>query len=465
MGIVVAKFGGTSLADAAQFRKVKMIVDADSRRRFVVPSAPGKRYSSDQKITDLLYLYHSKVINNLPSNDEFNLIFERFTSIVDDLGILLDIKPYLEKIRLDIESGASSDYAASRGEYLSGVILASLLGFNFVDPSEMIFFYECGKFDDEATLKAVSAKLANYNKAVMPGFYGSMPDGRIKTFPRGGSDISGAIVSRCVSAEVYENWTDVSGFLVADPKIVDNPRLIKKVTYKELRELSYMGASVLHEDSIYPVQKAGIPINIKNTNSPFEAGTLIVQDAEPVTHTGGITGIAGKKDFTVIAIEKTYMNMELGFGRRLLSIIENKGISFEHMPSGIDTISLVIADSQINGKLEDVIAEIETQLNPEKIEVFSNVALIATVGQGMAYTPGMASRLFSALAAHGINVRMIDQGPSEINIIIGIECKDFENAVRAIYDAFESKSTNLQREDQCDELFVGDIRGNRGSGT
>jgi len=463
MGIVVSKFGGTSLADAAQFKKVKAIIDADSRRRYIVPSAPGKRYPADKKITDLLYSYHSKVTNSLPSDDVFNMILERFADIIDELGISLDMKPYLERIKLDIEGGACADYAASRGEYLSGIILASFLGFDFVDPAEMIFFSECGKFEDETTQQAVSSKLSDYNTAVIPGFYGSMPNGQIKTFPRGGSDITGAVIARGVNAEIYENWTDVSGFLVADPKIIDNPRLISKVTYKELRELSYMGASVLHEDSIYPVQRAGIPINIKNTNSPCETGTLIVQDAEPVTHTGGITGIAGRKDFAVIAIEKTYMNMELGFGRRLLSIIENKGISFEHMPSGIDTISLVIADSQLNGKLDEVIFEIKRQLAPDKIEVFTDMALIATVGQGMAYTPGMASRLFAALAEQGINVRMIDQGPSEINIIIGVEGKDFENAVKAIYGAFEGKSPKPLEKDDCDELFACNIRRDRGS--
>jgi len=463
MGIIVSKFGGTSLADATQFKKVKAIIDADSRRRYIVPSAPGKRYSADKKITDLLYSYHSKIINSLPSDDVFNMILERFANIIDELDISLDIKPYLERIKLDIEGGVSVDYAASRGEYLSGIILASFLGFDFVDPAEMIFFSDCGKFEDEITQQAVSSKLANYNTAVIPGFYGSMPNGQIKTFPRGGSDISGAVIARGVNAEMYENWTDVSGFLVADPRIIDNARLINKVTYRELRELSYMGASVLHEDSIYPVQRAGIPINIKNTNSPSETGTLIVQDAEPVTHTGGITGIAGRKDFTVIALEKTYMNTELGFGRRLLSIIENKGISFEHMPSGIDTISLVIADSQLNGKLDEVIFEIKRLLAPDKIEVFTDMALVATVGQGMAYTPGMASRLFAALAEQGINVRMIDQGPSEINIIIGVEGKDFENAVIAIYGAFEGKRDKPPEKDDCDELFAGNIRRDRGS--
>ncbi len=437
MGIVVAKFGGTSLADAAQFRKVKAIIESDSRRRYIVPSAPGKRYSTDYKITDLLYSYHSKMTNSLSSDEVFNQILNRFSNIIDELGISLDLRPYFDRIRLDIEGGAFADYAASRGEYLSGIILASFLHYEFVDPAEMIFFDEYGKFDDDATQQAISSKLANYERAVIPGFYGAMPNGQIKTFSRGGSDISGAVIARGLAAELYENWTDVSGFLVADPKVVDNPRLISKVTYRELRELSYMGASVLHEDAIYPVQRAGIPINIKNTNSPHEAGTLIVQDAEPVTHTGGITGIAGRKDFTVIALEKTYMNMELGFGRRLLSIIEEKGISFEHMPSGIDTISLVIADSQLNGKLDEVISEIKKQLNPDKIEVFTNMALIATVGQGMAYTPGMASRIFTSLAEQGINVRMIDQGPSEINIIIGVEGKDFEVAVKVIYGAFQ----------------------------
>jgi len=436
MDIVVAKFGGTSLADPAQFKKVREIVMSDERRRYVVPSAPGKRYTDDTKITDLLYLYHSQITRGMSADRIYDIIVDRFGSIIDELLLFVDIRPYIEKIKLDIEGGASADYAASRGEYLCGIILAAYLKYDFIDPAEIIFFNETGKFNDEATQQAVSSKLSLYERAVIPGFYGSMPNGHIKTFSRGGSDITGALIARGVGAGLYENWTDVSGFLVADPKIVKNPKLIEKVTYRELRELSYMGASVLHEDSIYPVQRAGIPINIKNTNAPHDKGTMIVQDAEPVTYNGGITGIAGRKDFTVIAMEKTFMNMELGFGRKLLSILEDKEISFEHMPSGIDTISLVIADLQLDGKLDFVVLEIEKHLKPDKIEVFKNMALIATVGQGMAYTPGMASRLFAALAEESINVRMIDQGPSEINIIIGVEGKDFENAVKAIYRAF-----------------------------
>lgn len=458
MGIVVAKFGGTSLADHIQFKKVKEIVLSDERRKIVVPSAPGKRFSDDTKVTDLLYEFHVKASEGLSTEKIYNQLIDRFVGIVKDLSLSTDIIPYIEKIKSDIENGASADYAASRGEYLSGILLAEFLGYDFIDPSEIIVFDSNGRFDDEATQTMISKRLKEHKRAIIPGFYGAMPNGDIKTFSRGGSDITGALIARGVKADIYENWTDVSGFLMADPRIVENPKLIEKVTYRELRELSYMGASVLHEDAIYPCAKVGIPINIKNTNEPNESGTIIVQDAEPVTYTGGITGIAGKKDFTVIAMEKTFMNMEVGFGRRLLTILEENGISFEHMPSGIDTISLVIANSQLNGKLDEVVAEIEMQLKPDKIEVFTDMALIATVGQGMAYTPGMASRLFSALAGDDVNVRMIDQGPSEINILIGVESKDFENAVKSIYKAFVNCVKSHKKEALSNEMHTCNIR-------
>ncbi|HEY8463643.1 MAG TPA: aspartate kinase [Bacillota bacterium] len=436
MGIKVAKFGGSSLANAAQFIKVKAIIESDRQRRFIIPSAPGKRTPEDHKITDLLYLCHAHVQQGIGFDDVFGVISQRYLEIIRELNLTLDLNPYLTEIKNAISSGASADYSASRGEFLNGLILADYLGFEFVDPAEIICFNKAGHFDPELTQQKVSKRLSQLKQAVIPGFYGATPDGQIKTFSRGGSDISGAIVARGVRADLYENWTDVSGFLMADPRIVDNPQPIKTITYRELRELAYMGATVLHEEAIFPVHQAGIPINIKNTNAPEHPGTLIVNDAAPVTQTGLITGIAGRKDFTVITVEKSLMNQELGFVRKLLSILEANQVSFEHLPSGIDTISLVISDSQLDHKLEKVLEEIKQQLKPDAVEVTPNIALIATVGRGMAYTPGIAAKLFTALAAANINVRMIDQGSSEINIIVGVATTDFERAVRAIYYAF-----------------------------
>lgn len=436
MGIKVAKFGGTSLADAGQFRKVQSIVLSDEERRYIVPSAPGKRHSSDQKITDLLYLCHAHAKEGVPFDEVFDIISNRYIEIVEELGLTIDISAYLADIKEKIAGGYSEDYVASRGEYLNGLILAELLGYDFVDAAEIICFNEAGIFDQEKTDEVIRERLADCERAVIPGFYGSRPNGAIQTFSRGGSDITGAIVARGVGADIYENWTDVSGFLMADPRIVNNPKPIERITYRELRELAYMGANVLHEDSIFPVRQAGIPINIKNTNDPEAAGTLIVPNGVETAKPGTITGIAGRKDFTVIALEKTLMNSELGFGRKLLSIIESHGISFEHMPTGIDSICLVISDDQLEGKLDSIIEDIKHQLKPDAINVYPNMAMIATVGQGMSRTPGIAAKLFGALGEAGINVRMIDQGSSEINIIIGVETEDFEKAIRAIYWAF-----------------------------
>lgn len=434
--LIVTKFGGSSLADSNQFKKVKAIIDADSNRKYVVPSAPGKRNSKDYKITDLLYLCHAHVQNGIPFNDVFKLISQRYKEIVNELNIDINIDTYLEKVRVDIENGASSDYAASRGEYLNGVVLAKYLGAEFIDAAKIIFFDESGNFDENKTYKSIRATVLKYDKTVIPGFYGCDADGNIKTFSRGGSDITGSIISSAIGADLYENWTDVSGFLMADPRIVENPKTIEKVTYKELRELSYMGATVLHEEAIFPVRDAGIPINIKNTNRPEDAGTLIVNDTEEATRFGTITGVAGKKDFTVIAIEKALLNSEIGFCRRLLSILEMYGISFENMPSGVDSVSLVIEDSQLKGKCEKVIDEIKRQCSPDSIEVHPNMALVATVGRGMAKSTGIASKIFSALSSERVNIRMIDQGSSEINVTVGVENADFEKAVKAIYNTF-----------------------------
>ncbi|MFA5675640.1 MAG: aspartate kinase [Christensenellales bacterium] len=432
----VCKFGGSSLSDATQFNKVKKIVQSDKHRVYIIPSAPGKRYSADTKVTDLLYAYHAATAAD--SGDAavvFNKISERFSSLKDELGLRVDIKAHLNEIAENVKGGAGADYTVSRGEYLSGILLAEFLGFDFIDPAECIFFGADGKYEPEKTRTVMRGRLRSYRKAVIPGFYGSMPDGRIKTFSRGGSDITGAIVARAARADVYENWTDVSGVLMADPRIVDNPKVIRKITYRELRELSYMGATVLHEDAVFPVFKANIPINIKNTNDPENPGTLIVPNVSD-NDTDVITGIAGKKGFTVIAVEKANMNTELGFGRRILTALEENNIRFEHMPSGIDTLGIVLADSEIEGKQAQLLDDVYKMCEPDSLEVFRGLAVIATVGRGMIRKVGVAARLFTALAESNINIRMIDQGSSEINIIVGVDERDFERAIKAIYRTF-----------------------------
>jgi aspartate kinase len=438
MAVKACKFGGSSLADAAMQAKVKAIVSADPARRFIVPSAPGKRHKEDQKITDLLYLCHAHAKQSLPFDEVYALIVDRYWQIVADLGIEVDLAPHFEKIKQDIAGGESPDYAASRGEYLNGLIISKLLDFPFVDAGEIIFFDKRGSLDAERTQQAISKKLGAMDCAVVPGFYGTDINGKVKTFSRGGSDITGALVARGVHASVYENWTDVSGLLMGDPRIIDSPRPIAELTYRELRELAYMGATVLHDEAIFPVRTAGIPVNVRNTNAPEEPGTMILSnDALPDrTADISITGIAGRKDFTVIALEKSLMNSELGFGRRLLGVLESNGISYEHSPSGIDTMSVVVSDDSLEDKVDRVIEEIQRVCQPDTIDVYPHMALIATVGRGMAYTPGTAARLFSGLARAGVNIRMIDQGSSEINIIVGVETADFEKAIRAIYDAF-----------------------------
>lgn len=431
----VCKFGGSSLADAGQFNKVRQIIQADPQRVFIVPSAPGKRYADDTKVTDLLYAYHAAVSAKNDADVIFDELRKRFTSLRDDLALSTDIEAQLDTIYLNVKNGASVDYTVSRGEYLNGILMADYLGFDFIDPAEAIFFNVDGVYESEKTRTVMRGRLRHTKQAVIPGFYGSMPDGQIKTFSRGGSDITGAIVARSARADVYENWTDVSGVLMADPRIVENPKVIKKITYRELRELSYMGASVLHEDAIFPVFKANIPINIKNTNNPDDPGTMIVPNVND-DDTDTITGIAGKKGFSVIAVEKANMNAELGFGRRMLTALEKNNMRFEHMPSGIDTLGVVLANSEIEGKQPQLLDDVYNLCEPDSLEVFRGLALIATVGRGMISTIGVAGRLFTALAENNINIRMIDQGSSEINIIVGVDEKDFEKAIRAIYNAF-----------------------------
>lgn len=435
MDTKVVKFGGSSLADAGQFKKVADIVLADPARRFVVASAPGKRFGGDIKVTDMLYGCYDQAVKGESFDKEFAAIEERFNGIISELGIDLSLKTEFANIKNAFAHRAGRDYAASRGEYLNSIVLAKYLGYDFVDPAGYIRFDEKGSFDLETTRSLLAPKLASLDHAVIPGFYGSMPNDTIKTFSRGGSDVTGSIVANAVNAVLYENWTDVSGFLICDPRIVDHPKPITTITYRELRELAYMGATVLHEDAIFPVRQAGIPINIKNTNHPEDRGTLIVSDtAETSKYT--ITGIAGKKGFSVIQIEKDMMNSAVGFGKNVLRALEKSNVCFEHMPSGIDTMSVVVSSEAIIGKEKTIIDEINNRCHPDKIEIENNLALIAVVGRGMRKARGTAGRLFSALAHARVNVKMIDQGSSELNIIIGVEEEDFETATRAIYDMF-----------------------------
>ncbi|MBQ3566363.1 MAG: aspartate kinase [Oscillospiraceae bacterium] len=437
MNIKVVKFGGSSLADAKQITKAADIIKSDERRKFVVPSAPGKRFSDDIKVTDMLYNCNNLALENKNIENAFSAIADRYNGIIADLGIELSLDNEFETIKKNISAKAGSEYAASRGEYLNGIIIAKLLGYEFVDAAEVIVFNEDGSFNNEKTQPKLRARLKGIERAVIPGFYGADVNGVVRTFSRGGSDVTGSIIASAVKADVYENWTDVSGFLVSDPRIVDNPKAISVITYKELRELAYMGASVLHEDAIFPVRAAGIPINIRNTNIPEDDGTMIVSEVPDDEHSKyTITGIAGKKGFAAINIEKAMMNSEMGFCRKVLSVLENNGISIEHMPSGIDTLSLIFPYSQIEGKEDEVIAQIRKAVAPDHIELENGIAMLAVVGRGMRRTRGTAARIFAAMAHARINVKMIDQGSSELNVIIGIGEADFDEAIRKIYDMF-----------------------------
>ncbi len=432
----VVKFGGSSLADAKQFKKVADIIHADPERVYVVPSAPGKRFSDDTKVTDLLYQCYERTITGEDFAKAFQPVRERFDGIIRELGLSMSLEEEYVKIGTDFRNGANRDYAASRGEYLNGIILADYLGYKFVDAAKGIFFDSKGNFDSDITNACLGAILEKTPKAVIPGFYGAMPDGAIKTFSRGGSDFTGSVVAKAAGASLYENWTDVSGFLVADPRIVDKPEGIEVITYSELRELSYMGAGVLHEDAIFPVRSANIPINIKNTNAPDDAGTLIVPSAKNAPAKYLITGIAGKKDFSVISIEKDRMNSEKGFMRRMLQVLENHGIFPEHMPTGIDTVSVVVNSHELDGQRDKLTQRLKEVARPDHFEIIDGLALIAVVGRGMKSAKGTATRVFAALSHADINIRMIDQGSSELNIIVGIDEKDFEKAIRVIYDMF-----------------------------
>jgi aspartate kinase len=431
MGVITCKFGGTSVATAAQVRKVERILAEDPRRRFIVVSAPGKRDGSDTKITDLLYLCHELGQRGLDIRQPFEMIAARYRELAADLGTATDVEEALEQIRSGVAS--SRDWAASRGEWLQARIMADHLGARFVEAADVIRLHSDGRLD-ETTYDGLAAELSGPGRYVIPGFYGSLASGEVRTFSRGGSDITGAIVARAVCAETYENWTDVSGFLMTDPRVVQDPKPMRMVTYREMRELAYMGASVLNTEAVFPVFHARIPINIRNTNDPSHPGTLIVHRREVTGQV--VAGIAGRRNFSMISIEKLLMNREVGFGRRVFEILEAHNISFEHAPTGIDSMSVIISEDQLGEKEEQVIEEIRRILEPDDVEVQKGLALIATVGEEMARHAGIAARLFTALAQAGVSVRVIDQGSSEINIIVGVESKDYETALNAIYGAF-----------------------------
>ena len=439
MPIKVVKFGGSSLADAEHFKQVAQIIRSDPARRYVVPSAPGKRIKEDTKVTDMLYRCYELIRAREPReaiDQMYSQITDRYNGIIAELGLSFDLSGELEYVKNAMLHASGRDYAASRGEYLNALILAKYLKFDFIDAENIIFFKDDGTLDEEKTNDAVAAELSQHTHAVIPGFYGVMPNGTIKTFSRGGSDITGSIVARAAKADLYENWTDVSGFMMADPRIVKDPCIIQEITYRELRELSYMGATVLHEDAVFPVRTAGIPINIRNTNRPDDPGTMIVAHPSGFDTEKVITGIAGKKGFSVLTIEKDMMNSEIGFGRKVLEVFEENGISFEHLPSGIDTMSVVVATSALEGRRDRLMQSVARMVRPDSVFIEDGLALVAVVGRGMIKAKGTAARVCDALARADINIRMIDQGSSELNIIVGVSEDEYEAAVTAIYGEF-----------------------------
>ncbi len=436
MQLKVVKFGGSSLSDAEHFKQVARIIKEDPSRRYVVASAPGKRFDNDEKVTDMLYNCYNMIRNHQDITDYYQKIVERYTDIIAGLGVDFDISGELEYIKNAMIHRSGRDYAASRGEYLNSLILAKYLGFDFIDAENVIFFKENSTFDEEKTNRAMREELAKHENAVIPGFYGSMPNGTIKTFSRGGSDITGSIVARAAGADLYENWTDVSGFLMADPRVVKNAHPISIITYRELRELSYMGATVLHEDSIFPVQKEGIAINIRNTNKPEDDGTLIVPTAEGTNSKHVITGVAGKKGFSVINIEKNQMGSEFGFAARVFRCLDQYQIHTEHLASGIDSMSHIVSTADLNYKIDEFIPDLHRVTDADNITVETGLALVAVVGRGMRETKGTASRIFTAISNAGVNVRMIDQGASELNIVITVYESDYEKTIEAIYNEF-----------------------------
>ena len=436
MNPIVVKFGGSSLATAAQFEKVAAIIREAPARRYVVASAPGKRFDGDTKVTDLLYRCYDAACAGQEFAPVLDEIRQRFADIIGALRLSANLEPDFAAIEAHLRQSPQRDYMASRGEYLNSKLLAAYLGFRFVDAAQMVLFRADGSFDPEATNTAIGHALVSVEHAVIPGFYGAMPDGTVHTFSRGGSDVTGSIVARAIRADMYENWTDVSGFMMADPRIVPNPCVIKEITYRELRELSYMGATVLHEDAVFPVRTAGIPINIRNTNRPSDPGTMIVAHPAGFDTERVITGIAGKKGFSVLTIEKDLMNAEIGFGRKVLEVFEDNDLSFEHLPSGIDTMSLVISSAALEGRRDKLMQSVARAVHPDSVFIEDGLALVAVVGRGMIKAKGTAARVCDALARADVNIRMIDQGSSELNIIVGVDEDEYETAVAAIYGEF-----------------------------
>lgn len=432
-GSVVCKFGGTSLADAAQIRKVRGIIDSDPRRRFVVPSAPGKRCEQDTKITDLLYLCHDLAREKLDFTEPCVRIRSRYTELAVELDTDTDIADLLDRLCIDIRKGASRDYVASRGEYFCGRLMADFLDATFVDPADVIRFRPSGRLDP-ISYELLKARLDGPGTFVIPGFYGTDADGNVKTFTRGGSDITGAVVARAVGAAIYENWTDVSGLRMANPKLVPKAKPVREITYREIRELAYMGADVFHDEAMFPVREARIPIHVRNTNEPDDPGTQILPERRLTDSL--IVGVAGRQEFAMLYIEKALMNQEKGFGRKVLEVVASHDMSYEHTPTGIDSMSVIVAEEELDGKGEALLADIERILEPDRVELITGLALVATVGEGMSHRVGIAARLFGALSEAGVNVRVINQGASEINIIVGVEASDFERAIGAIYHAF-----------------------------
>ncbi len=433
----VAKFGGSSLAGAEQFRKVKEIIQSDPGRMFVVVSAAGKRSSKDSKITDLLYLTYAHINYGVSHEDIFSMIEDRYYAIRDELGLTFDLESEFAKLRAELNRDISVDYLVSRGEYLTARLMSEYLGYSFVDASECVFFSYDGQIDFERTYAAIAERALRAPRFVMPGFYGALPNGRIRVMSRGGSDITGAIVANALDADIYENWTDVSGILMADPKVVSNPKPIEFITYQELRELSYMGASVLHEESILPVKEKNIPLNIRNTNRPQDAGTMILDSIDDATASSGlITGIAGRRSFTVLTIYKKHISTDTRIIRRTLEMLEMYKVEVEHITLGVDSFNVVLPTAQINDRIYDIIADIKRELKPDRIKMDDNIALIASVGRRMVSVPGSSAKLFGALGENNINIRMIAQGSEEISIIVGVDNKDFERTIRTLYEGF-----------------------------
>jgi aspartate kinase len=433
---IVCKFGGSSVADASQFHKIRSIIEQDPRRKIVVVSAPGKRNASETKLTDLLYATHDLALKGLDFTDPFNRILTRFQEIASELNLKTGVDQDLLALKKELDANPkaiTTDYLVSRGEYLNARLMAEFLGATFVDAADLIRFDAHFRVSNE-DYDAIASKLSGSGSYVVPGFYGLNQKGILKTFSRGGSDITGAILARAIGAQVYENWTDVSGLLMADPRIINNPKPMSYLSYREIRELAYSGANVFHDEAIAPCKERNIPINIRNTNDPLAPGSTI--GPAPATPNSVVTGIAGRKNFVMIYIEKTMMNKEKGFGRKVLGILENHGVSYEHSPSGIDSMSIVVEKQGLEPVQELVLEELQKQMEPDYINVFENLALIATVGHGMSHHVGTAAKLFQSLAQAQVNVRIIDQGSSEINIIIGVEGEDFEKAIHAIYTAF-----------------------------